>query len=393
MRVFLLLTSPFLIKITSAENDAALLNVASAAYCVCLCCEGDTGVCKRPEVLPVDFECDMSRCQGELCANWKDAKCRKDCYCMKCRNDLPINDYRCATYKPEAIADDCKCPDLNEITCNAGQPSMAEEELGELKEKADDLAHKFAKASAIPKPCFTKCYCDKCYDHFTVDFKKNCDDNVGIFEHYQKTGDVSECDCMDLDGLLECPDVKQLEEYEKMAPEIERIQKESLEEATEEMRGWEDTLTLAQKLSKETKTPEAQEKIKRAQCDLSCFCQKCTPTLGDLIEDKCTGIETVKDCDCTKNETPINCENFKKDLHCNVACMCSVCKTEIDMLVRGGIDGFAKSCSENQCTRFCDCSKTECSMFKITPEMEQMIQDNEDAEIDGKKKVFERDEL
>ena len=63
------------------------------------------------------------------------------------------------------------------------------------------------------------------------------------------------------------------------------------------------------------------------------------------------------------------------------------------MLVRGGIDGFAKSCSENQCTRFCDCSKTECSMFKITPEMEQMIQDNEDAEVDGKKKVFERDEL
>ena len=268
-RSFILIFTSNLIKLSLAENDAALLNVASAAYCVCLCCEGDTGVCKKPEVLPDDYECDMSRCQGELCTNWKDAKCRKDCYCMKCRNDLPITDYRCATYKPEAIADDCKCPDLNEIDCKV-QKTMQSEEMDKLKVKADDLAAKFAKASAVPKPCFTKCYCDKCYDNFTPDFKKNCDEN--------KKEEIGECDCGELEDILECPDLKQLEEFEKMSPEIERIQEESLKEATEEMRGWEDTLTLAQKLSKDVKSPENQEKIKRAQCDLSCFCQKCTPT-------------------------------------------------------------------------------------------------------------------
>ena len=270
MLKFVLLSISTLLTKISAENDAALLNVASAAYCVCLCCEGDTGVCKRPDVLPIDFECDMSRCQPELCTNWKDAKCRKDCYCMKCKNDLAINDYRCATYKPEAIADDCKCPDLNDIECKTGSATqMQEEELGKLKSKADDLAAKFAKASAVPKPCFTKCYCDKCYENFTKDFKKTCDEN-------EEVGD--DCDCLDLEDILECPDVKQLEEFEAMAPEIEKIQEESLKEATEEMKGWEETLTLAQKLSKEVKSPENQEKIKRAQCDLSCFCEKCTPT-------------------------------------------------------------------------------------------------------------------
>ena len=67
--------------------------------------------------------------------------------------------------------------------------------------------------------------------------------------------------------------------------------------------------------------------------------------------------------------------------------MCSVCKDDIDLLVRGGIDGFAKTCSDQQSTAFCDCSKTECSMFKITPEMEQMIKDNESQD------VLKKDEL
>ena len=79
--------------------EAMELNVAQAAYCVCLCCEGDTGVCKRPDILPDDYSCDPDKCSQSLCKDWKEAKCRKDCYCSQCIDKLQVNDYRCATFK------------------------------------------------------------------------------------------------------------------------------------------------------------------------------------------------------------------------------------------------------------------------------------------------------
>lgn len=373
-----------------AENDAAQLNIAQAAYCVCMCCEGDTGVCKRPDILPLDFMCDMSRCNQNLCQNWKQAKCRKDCYCMKCKSVLSINDYRCVTFKPEGISDDCTCPDLNEIKCQTGQESMPQAEFDKLKLQAGDLASKFAKASSIPKPCFTHCYCDKCIDNFTDSMRAQCEENKN-----EKIG--ADCSCSDMDDVLQCPDIEVVKDFEAKLPELKKMEADSLKSAEAEMEGWEEHLTLAKKLSQDLRTPESQEKLKVARCDLSCFCQKCQPALGELVEEKCAGMEIAKDCDCTKSEADIDCDKFKSDMNCNMGCMCKVCAADIALLAKGGVDTFGNVCkahADEKKMTFCDCKNTDCSMFQLSDDLKKLVTDTDGADkvkfvpTDEEKKTF-----
>merc|ERR1712003_128705 len=207
---------------------------------------------KRPDILPADYSCDTSKCQPSLCKNWKDAKCRKDCYCQQCHDQLNINDYRCATYKEDAINPDCDCAIHQPIECNTGTANIklneAAAKFDTLKIQAKDISSKLAKAAATPKDCFTRCYCNKCFEKFNEEMKEQCDKNRKL--------SVTDCSCPDLEDILECPSADNLKQLLDLKPEYEKLRNEALNDAAEELKNWEDMIKEAKALSKERKNPE-----------------------------------------------------------------------------------------------------------------------------------------
>lgn len=316
--------------------EAMELNVAQAAYCVCLCCEGDTGVCARPEILPSDYACDMDKCKPELCKNWKTAKCRKDCYCKKCKDTLEVNDYRCVTFKEDAVNDDCDCAAQDqEIECKTQTTviSDASEKFDSLKKDAQDIAEKFAKAAAYPQECFTRCYCNKCFEKFSNKMKETCDENRKI--------SVTDCLCSELDPILQCPSQENLEQLKKLEPEYEKIKNEAFEEAAKELEGWEDQLKEARRLAKDVKNPENRKKMEKARCDLTCFCRSCKEKIPEIAKDKCAGFEAASDCECDED---LDCKDIETEVECNMKCICDTCTSQRENLVKYKIDSFEKSC-------------------------------------------------